>query len=140
MSNFVAATAALRTALETGFTALPLYWPNGSSDPTLADAPNGFVFSRVRLLDEGAVSIGPNGARTHRDRGEFAVYVYVPAGTLSGAAEAHAEAIRALFGVTSVADVIVTRRTIAEGRDVDGPYGRLWCVPVLVEWFSDRTE
>lgn len=135
MSNIVATAAALRTALS-AFTALPLYWPNDPRDPPL----DGFVYSEIRVTDEKPVTIGVNGTRKHRDTGEFAVYIYVPAGSLAGAAEQHAETIRALFGVTDIPGVVVTRRTIGQGQIVDGPNGRNWAVPVIVEWFSDRTE
>lgn len=140
MADFVATLAALRSALEAGFSALPLYWPNDPREPTLEDCPNGFVFSEGRLLDERASTLGPAGARTHRDTGEFLITVFVPAGTLAGAAEGHAEAIRALFKTRSVAGVVTTRRTIGQGQHVNGPLGRFWAVPVVIEYFTDRTE
>lgn len=140
MSDFVGAVAALRTALEAGFAALPLRWPNDDRPATLDVAPNGFVYSEARLTDEGPAEIGPDGARTHRDTGTFDVFIYVPRGTLAGAAEAHAETIRGLFKSRDVPGVVVTRRRIGAGSVVEGPNGHYWCVPVFIEWFSDRIE
>jgi hypothetical protein len=138
--NYVTAVGNIRQALVTGFTALPLFWPNDDREPTLDVAPAGFIYSEPRLLDEGQRTLGPVGHRTHRDVGEMAIYVYVPQGTKAGAAEGHAEAIRALFGTTAVPGVIVTRRYIGAGAHVNGPTGRFWAVPVIIEWWSDRTE
>lgn len=140
MSNFVAAANALRAALQAGFTTLPLFWPNDPRDPTLDIAPNGFVYSEARVLTEGPVTLGQTGTRTHRDVGELAIYVYVPQGKLIGTAEGYAEAIRALFGVTAISGVIVTSRTIGQGQLVSGPNGRAWSIPIIIQWFSDRTE
>lgn len=140
MSDFIAAVNILRARLQSEFTALPLRWPNDNRDASLKSAPDGFVYSEARNTDEGPASIGPDGSRRHRDRGEFAVYVYVPRGTLAGAAEAHAAAIRTAFAVSRVSDVVITRRTIGAGRTVEGPDGRLWCIPVTIEFFSDRLE
>jgi len=140
VADYVATLAALRTALATGFTALPLYWPNDDREPDLTAAPNGFVYSEPRLLDEAQKTIGPAGTRVHRDVGEMAIYVYVPHKTRAGTAEAHAQAIRALFGTTAIPGVVVTRRTIGQGENVNGPTGRFWAVPLVVEWWTDRTE
>lgn len=140
MSDFVATMAALRSHLEVGFTALPLYWPNGDAEPSLASAPNGFVYSEGRVLAEGPVTIGPDGTRTHRDDGDFTVTVYVPAGTLVGAAEGHAQSLRTLFGVNSGSGVRIKSRTIGQGQHVNGPLGRFWAVPVVIMWQSDRIE
>lgn len=142
MADFEISAAALRGKLETGFTALPLYWPNDPRDPIKTGGKDGWVYSELRVIDEGAVSLGADGQRTHRDTGEFEIFVYVPRGTLAGTAEAHAASIRTLYGVNSLIGqgVRVTRRTIGRGELVDGPDGRWWAVPVLIEWFADRTE
>lgn len=141
MSDFVAAAAALRTRLEE-FDALPLYWPNDDRTPTLENAPNGFVYSEIRLLDERQMTLAPTGDRTHRDFGELAIYVYVPAGSLVGTAEAHAQTIRNLFKLDAIDGVYCTRRTIGAGQSTGTPAtpGRFWGVPVIVEFFTDRTE
>lgn len=139
VADFTTYAAALRTRLQ-GFTALPLYWPNDNRTPTPADAPNGFVFSEVRLTDESPASLGFNGARVHRDYGEFAVYVYVPAGTRIGTAEGYAEQIRALFKMTDVEGVIFTRRYIGPGARTESGVGLFWSVPLILQFFADRTE
>ena len=140
MPSYPEAVNALRAALEAGFSALPLRWPNDDRLATLDVAPNGFVYSEARLSSEGPASIGEDGTRTHRDSGEFAIYVYVPRGTLAGTAEAHAEAIRDIFKVRAVSGVVITSRTIGAGATVEGPNGRFWAVPVYINWFSDRIE
>ena len=140
MSDFVAAVNALRSKLDAGFTTLPRYWPNDEREPTLEAAPNGFVLSEVRLQDEKPITIGPDGSRLHRDFGEFVVNVFVPAGSRAGTAETHAQSIRTLFGVNAVSGVRITRRFIGAGSNINGPLGRFWAVPVVIEWFSDRTE
>lgn len=141
MSDFVATTDALRAALQTGFTALPIYYGNDDREPTLKNAPNGFVLATVQLQDERQVSIGFVGDRLHRDFGELTAYIYVPRGTRAGTAEQYAEQIRALFKTTAISGVTVTRRTIGRGAEVEGRgQSRAYCVPVFVEWFSDRME
>ncbi len=140
MSDFDAAAAALRAHLETNFTALPLRWPNDEREATLKDCPNGFVYSEA--FAGVSHQIGINGASgiPWRDYGTFSVLVYVPRGTRIGAAEGYAKQIRALFGVGSVPGVIVTSKALGAGQGVDSTLGKFYCVPVTIEWFSDRTE
>lgn len=142
MSNFVDAADALRARLASGFTALPLFFANDDRTPDLKTAPNGFVYVHVHLQDERQLTLGPEGAREHRDFGELSAYVYVPRGSRIGAAEQHAQDIRALFKTTAVDGVVVTRRIIGSGENVDGPgkASRAFCVPVHIEFFSDRVE
>lgn len=139
MPDFAATTAALRTRLQT-FTDLPLYWPNDDRTPTLEVAPNGFIYSEVRHVDERPISLGPDGERVHRDFGELAIYVYVPRGSKIGTAETHAQTIRNLFKLSAVAGIKCTRRTIGQGAASESDVGRFWSVPVVVEFFTDRTE
>ena len=146
MSDIVATQDALFAVLESNraaFGNLPVYYPNDDRDtPTLAVAKKGFVVARVNVQDEGAISLGPDGARFHRDQGELAVYIYVPRGSRSGDAMAHAQAIRQLFKTNAVQGVTIERRVIGRGDEVEGPKGasRAYCVPVFVEWFTDRLE
>lgn len=136
MADFTAAVGALRARLEANFAALPIYWPNDPREPNV----NGFVYCEAYLVDENAVSLGFDGERRHRDLGELVVNVYVPAGTLIGAAESYANTIRNLFSPNSVADVQITSRRIGRGQRVSGGSGGWYAVPVIVEWFSDRIE
>lgn len=138
MADYPDTVNALRTRL-TAFTALPHYWPNDDREPTPADAPNGFVVSETRVLVSGRILLGST-PLNYRDRGELVAYVYVPAGTRAGTAEAHAQAIRALFTTDAVAGVIVTSTRVDAGQFVNGPAGRVWAVPVIIEWYTDRTE
>lgn len=140
MADFPTVFGSLRTRLESNFAALPLYWPNDDREPSLDDCPNGFVLSELRVVDEGAVSLGKDGERWHSDTGELAIYVYVPRGTLAGTAEAHAKTIRDLFKMSAVDDVTVTRRVIGAGATVDGGGSKWWAVPIIISWFSDRIE
>ncbi len=139
MSDFTTYANALRGVLESGFTALPLRWPNDDADATVDLAPDGFVYSEIRVLDEKAVSLGPAGDQWRRDSGELSIYVYVPARTKVGTAEAYAQQIRALYPV-DVAGVKVTRKTIGIGQGTDQPQGRYWAVPVIISFFADRKE
>lgn len=142
MSDYVATADALRTRLQDNFTALPIYYSNDDREPTLADAPQGFVMAHVNLSDERQISLGLEGDRLHRDFGELAVYVYVPRNSRVGQAEEYAEQIRALFKTTAVQNVTVTRRVIGRGADVSNRDGqsRAYCIPVFVEFFADRLE
>jgi len=140
VADFEATAAALRNHLIANFTALPLFWPNDDRKPAANGGRDGWVLSEIRLLDERPITIGPDGNRRHRDTGEFAIYVYVPVGSKAGTVEKHAAAIRAAFAHSARTDVIITRRTIGAGEHVNGASGRWWCVPVIVEWYSDRTE
>lgn len=140
MTDFAATVNALRNRLATEFTALPLYWPNGDKDPVTDGATTGFVFSEARLVHEGPVTLGFDGERLHRDLGEFVVTIYVPTGSRIGAVEAHAENVRRSFGVNSVPGLRITRRVIGSGVPVDGPMGRWYAVPVIIEFQSDRME
>lgn len=143
MSDFVATANALRSKLDE-FTALPRYWPNGDTEPSLADAPNGYVYSEVVGFDGRQISLGfTNGERHFRDEGEFEIWVCVPRGSRASAAEAYARQIQALFQPTSIAGVVLDRATIGEGRSagaINGPNGRVWAVPVVVKWYADRLE
>lgn len=139
MADFVAANAALRTRLQE-FVALPLYWPNDARTPTLEAAPDGFVYSEIRHTDERPMTLGPDGNRLHRDYGEMAIYVYVPAGKHTGGAEAHAQAIRNLFKMGAVGDIVCTSRTIGTGAAADNALGRFWSVPIIVQFHTDRLE
>lgn len=139
MSDYAAAMNALRAKLDT-FTSLPRFWPNDDGAPSPQNAPGGFVFSEGRLLDEGPATLGPNGARTHRDYGEFVIYVYVPRGTRVGTAEGYAQQIRNLFALTSVSDLIITSRVIGSGEIVDSDFGKYYAIPIVVSFFTDRTE
>lgn len=139
MTDFTDAVNALRTKLQE-FSTLPLFWPNDQRDPSGSNAKSGFVYSETRLTSEGPVSIGPDGSRTHRDFGEMSVYVYVPRGTKSGTAEAHAQTIRNLFKLNAVAGVRITGRTIGAGAIVSGPNGSWYSVPIFISWFADRIE
>jgi hypothetical protein len=142
VSNFVATANTLRQTLATGFTALPIYWPNDDREPTLKDAPNGFVTSHIRLNDEQQISLGLEGERLHRDFGELSVFVYVPRGSRVGTAEQYAENIRALFKTTNIPEIVVTSRKIGAGESVEGPgaKSRAYCVPLYIEFWTDRTE
>lgn len=142
MSDYVATVDALLTRLTSGFTALPIYHPNDDRSPTLEKAKNGFVLTQVRINEESQISLGLEGSRLHRDYGEFTAYIYVPSGSRAGAAWQHAEAIRNLFKSDAVQGVNVTSRTIGGGANVEGPKAnsRAFCVPVFVEFFTDRTE
>lgn len=139
MSDFVATFDALRTRLQ-AFTALPLYWPNDERTPSLGStvAPAGYVYSEISIQDSRQITLG--NPVIWRDFGELAVYVNVPRATRVGVAEQHAETIRGLFGVNSVSGVIVTKKTIGLGKVVESTNGRLWSVPVLIDWFADREE
>lgn len=139
MADIVSTLAALRVRLQS-FTDLPLYYPNDSGEPSIKNAPNGFVYSEAQVLDERPISLGPNGGRMHRDFGEFMIYVNVPRNTKAGTAEGYAQTIRNLFGMTDVAGVVITRKTIQLGTIVESSDGRLWSVPLRIEWFADRTE
>lgn len=139
MADFVATVAALRTRLE-AFAGLPLYWPNDARTPSLDVAPDGFVYSEIRHTNERPMTLGRDGDRVHRDFGELVVYVYVPAGSHTGAAEAHAQTIRNLFRMTAVPDVICTRRTIGTGGNSENKFGRFWSVPVVIDFHTDRLE
>lgn len=141
MSDVVATFDTLRRRLE-NFTRLPLYWPNDDRTPDLgsASAPNGYVYSEIRVLDEGPASLGDDDTRLHRDTGEMVVYVNVPRGSRAGTAEAYAQEIRALFKMTVLTGIVVTRRTIDFGQPVESSDGRLWSVPVRIEWFADRLD
>lgn len=139
MADYTGYIAAIRTRLQ-AFTALPLYWPNDDRTPTLEAAPSGFVYSSIRVTDEGPASLGPDGQRWHRDSGELAVYVYVPVGSLAGTAEGYAEQIRALFKMSSVSGVTFLRRTIGEGRRSENAVGRFWAVPLTLQFTADRQE
>lgn len=137
MSDFATTFNALRTRLQ-AFTTLPLYWPNDGRTPSPKDAPNGYVYSEIRVLDEAQIELGA--VATHRDTGEMEIWVNVPRGTLAGTAEAYAQEIRALFGVSNVSGVIVTRKTVEPGQIVPTNFGRMYCVPVRIDWWSDRLE
>lgn len=140
MADFTGYVNAMRTKLQE-FTTLPLYWPNDDRTPTLEDAPNGFVYSEIRVLDEQPASLGTSGNRVHRDYGELAITVFVPAGSRAGTAESYAEQIRALFKMSgSVSGVVFTRRTIGIGQRSENAVGRFWGVPVILQFFADRTE
>lgn len=139
MSDFNNVSAGMRAKLQE-FTALPLYWPNDTREATAKEAPNGFVYSEIAVVDERPISLGPIGSQYRRDTYEFRIYVYVPRGTLVGAAENHATAIRALFGVDSVAGAKMLHKTIGIGQAVDASLGQYWCVPVIVSMFADRLE
>lgn len=139
MADFTTYTNALRTRLA-AFTDLPLYWPNDDRVPTLDVAPAGFVYSEIRVMDEEPATLGPNGQRSHRDYGELSIYVYVPHGTRAGTAEAYAEEIRALFKTTDVEGVVMTRRTIGPGARSESGVGRFWGVPVILQFYANRTE
>lgn len=141
MSDIVATFAALRSRLEDNFASLPVHWANEPGEgPTLADAPNGYVLAELHVQDEALVGLGPSGGRTHRDFGTFDVYICVPAGSKIGTAEGYAEEIRALFKVGAIAGVDITRRTLGRGELSESATGRLWCLPVVIEWTADRTE
>lgn len=138
MSEFTTAADALRTTLQSGFTTLPLFWPNDDRVPSAKNAPNGFVYSEVFLQDERAVSLA-NPQTLRRDFGAFMIYVNVPRKSKIGTAEAYAAQIRALFPINSNG-IIVQRKLIETAQITDGPSGKLYTVPVRVEWFSDRLE
>lgn len=141
MSDIVSTSAALRNALSAGFAALPIFWGNDPGEgPTLADAPNGYVMAEIHVQDEELAALGMAGQRVHRDYGTFDVYICVPAGTKIGTAEAYAQQIRAIFKVGALPDIDITRRTIPRGELINPPQGRMWCVPVVIEWTADRTE
>lgn len=139
MANYVATMNALRGKLAE-FTALPLYWPNDSRAPSPADAPLGFVFSEGRILDETPITLGPNGARFHRDYGEFMVYVYVPRKSKIGQAETWAQQIRELFGLTAIDGIHITSRVIEAGDLVDSSFGQYYAIPIRIEFNTDRLE
>lgn len=137
MSDIAATYAALRATLQ-GFTSLPLYWPNDDRTPTLDVAPNGYVYSEARVLHEEQIELGS--PATRRDTGEFEIWVLVPRGSRTGDAETYAQQIRALFGVTTTSGVVVTNKTVDVGRMVAASHGRMYCVPVRIDWWADRTE
>lgn len=139
MSDFVTTANALRTQLAT-FTTLPIVWPNSDVDVSLAEMPIGFVYAEIGEQDERPIQLGTTGNRQHRMWGELAIYLYVPTGSLVGTAEGYAQTIRALFAVDAVSNVVITRKTIGAGRGAVGPGGRFYCVPVIVNFWADRTE
>lgn len=139
MSDIAATFAALRNKLAE-FTALPLYWPNDDRTPSLdsVTAPAGYVYSEIRVQDEEQIELGATGTR--RDHGEMLIYVNVPRGTRTGGAEAYAEQIRALFTPANITGVTVLSKTVDFGSPVESDKGRLWSVPIRIEWFADRVE
>lgn len=142
MADFKATADALRTKLSE-FVALPLFWPNGETEPSLDAAPAGYVYSEVNGYAGRQISLGLEGERESRDEGELEIWVCVPRGSRAGAAESYAEQIRALFQPTNVPGVTIDRRTIGRGREsgaVNGPSGRVWAVPVIINWYADRLE
>ena len=142
MPDYKATADALREKLAE-FSSLPLYWPNGEAEPAIADAPDGYVYSEVRGQTGRQFSLGLDGGREWRDEGEFEIWVCVPRGSRAGRAEQYAEQIRALFQPTNIPGVIVQRRTIGRGREsgaLNGTNGRVWAVPVVIDWYADRTE
>ena len=142
MADFKATAAALRSKLQE-FTALPLFWPNGNAEPSLSAAPAGYVYSEVHGYAGRQISLGLTGQRESRDEGELEIWVCVPRQSGVGTAEGYAEQIRALFQPTNVAGVTIDRRTIGRGREsgaVNGPSGRVWAVPIVINWYADRTE
>lgn len=139
MPDFVSSADAVRAKLSE-FTALPLFWPNDGRDATGVTAPNGFVYSALRTLDERPASLGNGGTSWRRDYLELEIFIYVPAGTLIGQAEQHAQQIRALFGVNSVNGVVVTKKQIGAGQALDMPQGKYFALPVYINFFSDRLE
>lgn len=142
MSDYVATADALRTRLQDNFTGLPIFYANDDREPSLKNERDGFVVAHVNVSDERQVSLGLEGGRLHRDYGELAVYIYVPRNSRIGTAEGYAEQIRALFKTTALDGIVVTRRTIGRGADVSNGDGqsRAFCVPVFIEWHSDRME
>jgi hypothetical protein len=137
MSDFATTFNALRAKLQE-FTTLPIYWPNDSRTPTLKDAPSGYVYSEIRVQDEAQIELGSSA--THRDTGELEIWVMVPRGTQTGTAETYAQTIRALFGVSNVSGVIVNRKIVEPGRIVPTNFGRMYCVPIRIDWWADRLE
>lgn len=140
MADYNATVAALRTKLETGFTSLPVRWPNDHREATLDVCPDGFVYCEIDVDSEAPVTIGSAGNRTHRDEGTMTLFVYVPVKTLPGAAEAHAQTLRNLFATGSVAGVEITRRRIGRGQTLEGGGSRFYAVPISIDFFADRTE
>lgn len=142
MGDFTDTADALRAKLAE-FTALPVYWPNGDQ-PSIDAAPAGFVYSEVHGYTGYQMCLGfADGQRESRDEGELEIWVCVPRGSRAGAAEQYAEQIRALFQPNNVSGVTVNRRTIGRGREsgaVNGQSGRVWAVPVVIQWHADRVE
>lgn len=144
MPDYVATANALRAKLNE-FVALPRYWPNSEAQPAIDAAPNGFVYSEIRMADGRQESLGTEGNRLFRDYGELVVWVCVPRGSSAGTAEQYAQQIRALFAPVHLSDVLINSRAIGKGRDgsynqSDDASHRVWCIPVIIEWSSDRLE
>ena len=142
MADFTDTANALRTKL-VEFTALPLFFENGESEPSIDVAPAGFVYCEVHGFDGRQYSLGLEGGREFRDRGELEIWVCVPRGSRAGQAEQYAEQIRALFQPTALGGVEIGKRTIGRGREsgaVNGPNGRVWAVPIVIEWHAARLE
>jgi hypothetical protein len=146
--DFTDVANTLRTALN-GFAPtsplpnLPKFWPNGEAVPTLDVAPNGFIYSEVVTQSSTQTALGTQGTREFRDRGEFVIWVNVPRGTRAGTAESIAQQLRALFQPPEFSGVFIEDRTIGTPREsgaVNGPNGRLWSIPVVIDWYADRTE
>lgn len=137
MSDFSTTFGKLRTKLQS-FTALPIYYPNDMRTPSLKNAPNGYVYSEIRIHDEKPIEIGGNASR--RDYGEMEIWIMVPRGTLPGTAESYAEQVRGLFGVDTIDGVIVTRKTVDVGQIVPTNFGRMYAVPVRIDWWADRSQ
>lgn len=147
MPDFVPTVDALRARLATfvpsTLPALPFYWPNGEIEPSLANAPNGYVYSEVNGVADDQISIGGLGSREFRARGELTIWVVVPRASRAGNAEIYAQEIRAHFQPTELSSVVILDRSIGQGRvsgAINGPNGGAWAIPIVVEWFSDRTE
>lgn len=142
MGDHASTASALRETLS-AFTDLPVYYENSDTDPTLAAAPQGFVYCEVHGIDGRQISLGLSGNRHVRDRGEFVIWVNIPRGDRASRAEMYAEQIRALFQPSTIAGVEIDTRTIGRGREsgaVNGPSGRIWSVPVIIDWYADRLE
>ena len=118
ITTYTAALSTLRTRLET-FVALPIAWPNQKFKPESDGGEDGWVYSSVGLLRSETICIGSPGTNTVRDYGELHVHVYVPRGSLSGVAEAHAETIRGLFKTGVLTDIHIESGSILAG-DFDG--------------------
>jgi hypothetical protein len=139
MADFTATVAALRSILA-GYSALPIFWPNSTAQPSRRSAPDGFVIPHASIVAEKQATLGPPGVGVQRDYGVFHANVYTWRGQMVGGAEEHATAIRALFPRRLSDDIVITSKRIGNGVAVDGPSGHAYCIPVTIEFFADRVD
>ncbi len=95
MSSLAPARAAIRAFIETGFTALPMVWPNERAP--MNSTPTAFVAVEVMGAGNTIKGIGQPGNRLFIHVGVIMAHIFVPFGTGSAAADSHAEALAGLL-------------------------------------------